>query len=157
MCQILSGCLRFVGVVLCVVARESSRGRRFLDVFVCSTCVSDLGFVCSSSMNVYWEGTRDVRSQNNLSAFLYWVGNISTAVELRKVSTLGSFIVDHKTMGGEPIVVQGHGLTFQIGTKECTASPCARCQMGRSGYQFKWIGPWSLRDPSIIVQAPASQ
>jgi hypothetical protein len=35
--------LRFVGVVLCVSARESSRGLRFLDGFVCSTCVSDIG------------------------------------------------------------------------------------------------------------------
>jgi hypothetical protein len=108
-------------------------------------------------MNVYWEATRDVRSKDNLSEVLYWVGNISTAEELREVSNLGLFQVDHKPLGGAPIVVRAHGLTCQIGAKACTASPCARCQMGRGGYQFKWIGPWCLLDPSNIVQVPAPQ
>ena len=86
----------------------------------------------------------------NLNAFFRWAGQASEE-ELDEVMAV-IYTVEHRDppwlYGGlhlEPIVLQRTdlGRTWQMMQLECAEENCIRCETGRGGWQFRWVGPWT--------------
>ena len=91
-----------------------------------------------------------VYSPMNLAAFLKWATTASEADLDRAFETV--YIVDHRMdedIFGEvpvmPVIIQRADLniTWEMPHVECTEVGCQRCESGRGGYQFRWVGPWT--------------
>ena len=91
-----------------------------------------------------------VYSPMNLGAFLKWATTASEADLDRAFQTV--YIVDHhmdEYIFGEvpvmPVIIERADLnrTWVMPHAECTEAGCQRCESGRGGYQFRWVGPWT--------------
>ena len=108
-----------------------------------------------------------VYSPLNLGAFLKWAGTASEADLDRAFETV--YIVDHRmdedifgVVPVMPVIIQRADLniTWEMPHVECTEVGCQRCESGRGGYQFRWVGPWTCPQtigdentpPLVLVQ-----
>ena len=91
-----------------------------------------------------------VYSPMNLSAFLKWAMTASEADLDQALQTV--YIVDHLFIEDDlrghhmmPVIIERASLNrvWVVPHRLCTAANCQRCENGRGGYQFRWVGPWT--------------
>ena len=99
----------------------------------------------------------------NLSAFLKWA-KTATEEELDQAFEV-VYMVDHRmeeTCFGHiphlPVVLFREDLNrrFIMPTRECDDEGCRRCELGRCGYQFRWVGPWTCSNTIGDENTPAN-
>ena len=87
----------------------------------------------------------------NLSLFLRWAMAAEEADIDRAMQTV--YLTDHRMDGDDvpasvpmfPVIIQRESLnrTWVMPHRQCTETGCQRCESGRGGYQFRWVGPWT--------------
>ena len=96
-----------------------------------------------------------VYSPFNLNSFLKWCAT-ATEDDIDQVMEV-VYIVEHRypdelfgPEGTPPIVIDRDdlGIQWMVPRTLCEDEDCHRCNSGRSGWQFRWIGPWTC--PMII-------
>ena len=86
----------------------------------------------------------------NLSAFMTWAATAEFDEMLQVFGTV--YIVNHRmntAIFGDiphgPIVIPRSDFRceFVVNEVDCEDDECIRCNTGRGGYQFRWVGPWT--------------
>jgi hypothetical protein len=95
----------------------------------------------------------EVLSDYNLSGFLNWARTCPAPelVEALDQCTMIEHYMKDPIIDGiqlrpqhvGPPYTERWGIRHYVKTKDCTTTPCERCEAGRGGYQFRHIGPWT--------------